>query len=640
MKAAAQRILPLAFCLWASGAAAQKPYPGDAVLELADKDYAAATEQMVRERLYALMEHLQIDVHTRARLLVNVAAMPKERQAARHLVKSKTMLTRPETTMAVIVAKNDVVLSTATDTVVIAGGNVKISFASNALVVAGGSIVVAHDGVSGGSGMYVTRDRLQISHGAEPIVYALRGVSVPAEARLTAYNTDVSQTMYGVVTHLTRPPIFAGEYARRPVEDSMSVSSGPEFAYTGSRCGRAVSEQAIEKVVRQAEVKNGCTSIESVNVVCVAEASLGSPSIERWTVRLCGKSEVYEARLSGAGPAPRPAGTGAYGALSSAGAASGTIAAIAPGADSPNAGGGYRAAPRSTPALQALFKSAMEAANTGERGRAIELYGRIISAEPNYWAAYVNRGALRARQGDVRGGIEDYTSVIDLGYGNAEIYSMRGLLWLKTGDSKRGVEDLNAAVEKGAGVTALFNRGTAYLDIGNPQRAVTDFSRVIERSPRYPPAYEMRMWAALLAGADAYADAALRMSLIESAPKSDPRVRAAYAVVGGYLALRMKARDDQAQEWLARWRGELRAEAWPDALALHWLGDADLGRARATAAAASQVPELDAFLGLQALAVADRDSARRHFDAVLARDASGLSLARGIALAKSAPVRK
>jgi tetratricopeptide (TPR) repeat protein len=628
MKAIALRIGLLVFALTASCATVHPPNPGDAVLALAGKDYAAATEAIVRDRLQALMEHLQVDARTRALYLPNVAAAPAKAQAAPRLDKAEKMLKRSQATMAVIVAKNDVVLDHATDSVIIAGGHVKIGFATNTLVVATGSIVISHDGPGGGGGgMYVTRDRVEISHASRPIVYALRGVSFSTFSRVTAYNTDVREGGYGVVTRLTRPPIFAGEYARRPAPDSMAVYSGnggsPDFAYTGSRCEQGVSEQSIEKVLRQAESKHACTSIESVNVVCVSNGGQGKPSVERWTVQLCGKSEVYEARTTRGTPVP--------------GQVSGTAASISPLTPGPGMSavvGISRASPKDSDELRTLFKAALEATAQGERARALELYGRIISSEPKYWSAYVNRAMLRAQQGDIKGAIDDCTTVIELGYANSDLFSMRGDLWLRGGEPERALQDLNAAIERGATTTALFNRGITYLNTGEPQRAVTDFSRVIERSPRHPDAYEMRMWAALLSDGNASGDATLRMSLLESAPGASPRARAAYAIVGGYLALRMKAQDDQARIWVTRWRGELRADAWPDALALHWVDEMDLQRVRAIAAGASHEAELDAFLGLQALAVADPQTAQRHFAAVLAGDASTPSLARSIAQAK------
>lgn len=634
MKEIAMRIGSLVLALSASCAAAQSPDPGDAVLALAGKDYATVTEAMVRDRLQALMEHLQVDVPTRARYLVNVAAAPANAQAAPRLEKARRMHKRPEATMAVIVAKNDVVLDHATDTVIIAGGHVKIAFATNTLVVASGGIVISHDGPGGGGGgMYVTRDRVEISHASTPIVYALRGVSFSTFSRVTAYNTDVREGGYGVVTRLTRPPIFAGEYARRPAPESMTVNSGnggsPTFAYTGARCERGVSEQSIEKLVRQAESKHTCTSIESVNVVCVSNGGPGKPSIEHWTVQLCGKSEVYEARTTRGTPGP---------GRISGGAAS--ITPLTPGPGRSAVVGISRASPKDSDELRTLFKAALEATAQGEPARALALYSRIISSEPKYWSAYVNRARLRAQQGDIKGAIDDCTTVIDLGYGNSDLLSMRGDLWLRSGEPQRALQDLNAAIERGATTTALFNRGITYLNTGEPQRAVTDFSRVIERSPRHPGAYEMRMWAALLSGGDASGDAALRMSLIKSAPGANPRVRAAYAIVGGYLALRMRAQDDQARSWVTRWRGELRADAWPDALALHWVDEMDLLRVRTIAAGAAHEAELNAFLGLQALAVADREAAQRHFAAVLAGDATRPSLARSIAQAKPVTVTR
>jgi uncharacterized protein YecT (DUF1311 family) len=179
--------------------------------------------------------------------------------------------------------------------------------------------------------MYVTRDRVEIAHASSPIVYALGGVSFSHFVRATVYNTDVRKGGYGTVTRFTRPPIFSGEYARRPAPESVAVNSGaagsPGFRYTGSRCERPVSEQAIDKAVREAESRHACSSIESVNVVCVSRGGQGSPSVERWTVRLCGKTEFYEARMTGGTPGVGQVGAGMASVISLT-ATAGTSASV------------------------------------------------------------------------------------------------------------------------------------------------------------------------------------------------------------------------------------------------------------------------------------------------------------------------
>jgi len=310
---------------------AQKAFHGDRVLELAGRQYQGATPPVIKERLQALMEHLQTDTRTRARLLVNVDPyLPVEPirpgRAARFtgllprlpdrdptpLEKSEKPVSFMELNMKVLVAKQDVVIATLKDSVVIAGGNVRVGIATNAIIVSGGSISIAHDGVFGGSGFYVSRDRIHILHAATPALYALQGATVSFSGRVVAYNTDISEGSHGALSRLTLAPVFSRESARRQDAASMEVNAGSDIAYAGQRCGFSSKEGATPPGVLQlAEKKHACPVVESVQARCVYESVAPPVNIEHWFVNLCGKIEVLQVRSSGDLAPPVP-GSGVY----------------------------------------------------------------------------------------------------------------------------------------------------------------------------------------------------------------------------------------------------------------------------------------------------------------------------------------
>ncbi|HEX4144407.1 MAG TPA: tetratricopeptide repeat protein [Pirellulales bacterium] len=84
----------------------------------------------------------------------------------------------------------------------------------------------------------------------------------------------------------------------------------------------------------------------------------------------------------------------------------------------------------------------------GEYSRAIEAYSKAIDKLPEFGRAYWNRGEVKAKQGDQPGAIEDYTLAL-----------------------KYGTDD---------GV--LEDRGLAYAQLGNADKALADFSRVMGKA--------------------------------------------------------------------------------------------------------------------------------------------------------------
>lgn len=619
-------IAGVAGVLLAAGVAAQVRHPGDRVLDLAGRDYRIASEPLVKERLQELMDHLQLDTRAKARFLANVDPLPPrladQAQAPRvesRLRKSEQRLVLSQLTLGVVVARHDVVLHQAVDSVIIAGGNVKVSFATNSVIVARGNIEIAHEGrEQDRSGLYVTRGRVEMSNAMTPLVYAMRGVKFSHFARVTAYNTDVNQGGYGTVTRITRPPAFSGELARRDETPSTLVSSGPQFAYVGKRCEPAADADAVGRyILRHAGQKHACASVESVEARCVVENARdpahGRSSTERWVVTLCGKSEEYEVVLAGNAVA-----------MNNVEEAKRFLQRHQPSArPAPS--------PEVRARLQALSQEALVQAASGNRSKALALYDEMIVLDPTNGAAFLARAHLRKAEGDAKGALADYSSALESYPDRAEILASRGLAFLDAGDPKGALADLNAAVERdNSSNTPLYHRALAHLYTSDLPRARTDFDRILARSPRHAEVYEMRMWARLLARDGAFEDAAYCVALRDS--EAAQRQRMGYAVLGGYLALRQRALDDKAAEWLRQHRSKLTPDAWPDALVLHYGGELPADAIRRIPLRSFQQLEPEAFLGLDALYAARAADAEGHFRFVIDNLGSRYSLARAIAV--------
>ncbi|WP_414586375.1 tetratricopeptide repeat protein [Scytonema sp. PCC 10023] len=76
-----------------------------------------------------------------------------------------------------------------------------------------------------------------------------------------------------------------------------------------------------------------------------------------------------------------------------------------------------------------------------ERQKAIEDFTQAIQCDSNFAAAYLERGALRYQEEDKQGAIDDWTEVIRIAPNNSEAYYCRGITREELGDSQGAIED-------------------------------------------------------------------------------------------------------------------------------------------------------------------------------------------------------
>ena len=95
---------------------------------------------------------------------------------------------------------------------------------------------------------------------------------------------------------------------------------------------------------------------------------------------------------------------------------------------------------------------------------------------------YVERADERYEQGDVDGAVEDYTRALDLDPDHpSEIYHRRGVAKAAMEETQGAIEDFSEALEIDAdNVGALVDRGLAYYDQDNPQKALEDYNRAAD----------------------------------------------------------------------------------------------------------------------------------------------------------------
>ena len=635
----------------ASAANEMKEFPGDRLLALAGSEFNAAKTDEIRRRLDALFSHLQIPQKTQQRLsraLDESARLATERDQGipSRFEKHEKQVSLRELTLTVILAKHDVIVKSARDVIIVAGGNVKLGGSDNVAVVAGGSIEVADDWSGGGKGsLFVSRRHIDISNsGAGTIIYAVDGASFKHSANATTYNTDV-RGGYGAAQRYIRAPLFSAEPVRRAAPDSMTIDSGPDFAFTGKRCEVHVPEEAVANyILPDARRSLSCgKGIESVTVRCVEEAPRGAGaarrSHERWAVRLCGKTAEYDVRTDGA-PASPAAITPSAAPRSAASTTTvmGRTTAPTPAPKS--------LTPETAAKVQELFKVALAARTAGDYERAMNLYGEILSLDPNNWSAFFNRASARQSLRDYQGAVADFSEALRArqatGFpgNNAQVYASRASAYLGIGDAPKALEDMTRAIDLGVGdPTFLYSRALLYLKLGDFGRASMDAERLIAGKNYRAEAYAVRLWVGLLTANSKDAQLDALSSLAEAGKWTPQRARyqgAAYRVLGGYLAYRQAAQDERAKAWIKEWSHLLVESEWPDSLVLHFLGDVGSDALQRRIKTPMQQAEAAAFRGLDLQYQGRIREARAQFDVVLNIE-KGYSLPRVIAQTYTRP---
>lgn len=137
----------------------------------------------------------------------------------------------------------------------------------------------------------------------------------------------------------------------------------------------------------------------------------------------------------------------------------------------------------------------------GRYRRALAAFDEAVRTRPSA-GAYANRGATRARLGDARGAIEDFTRALALEPDDPEVLFNRGNAHLAAGDPGAAEADFSRALELRPGwLLARFNRGLARWQAGDRAGARADWDRAIAgaEDPAVRAGMERRI-AALSAG--------------------------------------------------------------------------------------------------------------------------------------------
>lgn len=125
--------------------------------------------------------------------------------------------------------------------------------------------------------------------------------------------------------------------------------------------------------------------------------------------------------------------------------------------------------------------------------KAIEYLTQTILLDPNYAAAYYNRGIAYDELKQFNRAKKDYDQAISL-YPNFEAaYSNRGLVFYELKHFTQAISDFNQAIRLNPNdAEVYYNRGNAYANLKQFNRAIEDFDQAIRINPTDAETYNNR----------------------------------------------------------------------------------------------------------------------------------------------------
>jgi tetratricopeptide (TPR) repeat protein len=131
---------------------------------------------------------------------------------------------------------------------------------------------------------------------------------------------------------------------------------------------------------------------------------------------------------------------------------------------------------------------------------AILLLSLMVCLTSPVWAGGLDdakAGKTAYQEGNYDKAIKLYTKAIASGELSREdlskVYNNRGEAWDDRGDSDKAIADYTKAIEINPQyISAYYNRGVAWYDKGDYDKAIVDYTKAIEIDPKFALAYQNR----------------------------------------------------------------------------------------------------------------------------------------------------
>ncbi len=127
------------------------------------------------------------------------------------------------------------------------------------------------------------------------------------------------------------------------------------------------------------------------------------------------------------------------------------------------------------------YNVGVELESQGKLHEAVAAYDRAVRLDPQFTAAYNNRGAAYASLGQTQRAIQDYGEAIRLAPQYMLAYHNRGTAYISLGQLYQAAEDLNKAIKLDSQFALSYaRRALVYTALGKDAQAQEDFYRAIQ----------------------------------------------------------------------------------------------------------------------------------------------------------------
>lgn len=129
----------------------------------------------------------------------------------------------------------------------------------------------------------------------------------------------------------------------------------------------------------------------------------------------------------------------------------------------------------------------MRARSFAARGNiddALDLYGDVMKADPDFALAYADRGTVFAMTKRFDLAMQDLERAFALGYADASAFSTAGTICMETAQYGKALSYYERAIEMSPDYPFTFyNRASVYLAMGNRKDAIADLERCLRMGP-------------------------------------------------------------------------------------------------------------------------------------------------------------
>jgi tetratricopeptide (TPR) repeat protein len=136
------------------------------------------------------------------------------------------------------------------------------------------------------------------------------------------------------------------------------------------------------------------------------------------------------------------------------------------------------------------FEQGFATAASGNFSDAVTAYTKAVENNPEFAAAYRNRGIAYTNLGKHNQAILDYNKAIKINPKQAAAYNNRGTAYGNLGKFSQAIPDFNKAIQLyPQDAEAHYNRGLSYEQLGNYNQAIKNYNKSIEINPNHSNAY-------------------------------------------------------------------------------------------------------------------------------------------------------